>query len=144
MTQKEPKAFRYLLEKQMFVNRADTIRLTDNLHMVMMELLDTNPDNMVALDYILCSTLLLKDIANFKRDYDRYCFDLGRERLKPLYQQALMIYLAGTQAPEEEWKRYIHDQEQLRRFSDYNRHRGDPSFNDTYWYYFDTAKAPQP
>ena len=54
-----------------------------------------------------------------------------------------MIWLAGTNAAEEEWKRYIHDQEQLRRFQDYNKHRGDTRFSDTYWYYFDTAKAPK-
>lgn len=138
------KGTEYLREKQAFVNKADTIRLTDNLHMVMMELLDSNPRNTVALDYILCSTLLLKDIENFKRDYDRYCYDAGQERVKPLYQQALMIYLAGTNAPEEEWAKYIHDPLQTQRFADYNQHRSDPRFSDTYWYYFDTAKAPKP
>ena len=138
-----PKVWRYLIEKQESVNHADTIRLSDNLHMVMMELLDSNPDNLVALDYILCSTLLLKDLNNFKRDYDRYCMDTGKPRLKKLYQQALMIYLAGTQAPEEEWSKYIHDPSELQRFKEYSAHRGDPRFNDTYWYYFDTAKAPQ-
>ena len=139
----EPKAWHYFKEKQQFVNKADTIRLTDNLHMVMMELLDSNPDNTVALDYILCSTLLLKDMDNFKRDYDRYCLSTGRPRLKPLYQQALMIYLAGTNAPEEEWKKYIVDQSLLQRFGEYNQHRGDSRFSDTYWYYFDTAKKPE-
>ena len=48
--------------------------------MVMMEVLDSNPDNTVALDYILCSTLLLKDMDNFKRDYDRYCIATGKPR----------------------------------------------------------------
>jgi hypothetical protein len=139
----EPKTWRYIVEKRSFVNKADTIRLTDNLHMVMMELLDSNPDNTVALDYILCSTLLLKDMDNFKRDYDRYCLSTGRPRLKPLYQQALMIYLAGTNAPEEEWKKYIVDQSLLQRFGEYNQHRGDSRFSDTYWYYFDTAKKPE-
>ncbi len=132
-----------LNRKKAFVNHEDTIRVTDNLHMVMMELLDTNPDNVVALDYILCSTLLLKDIESFKRDYDRYCIATGKARVKPLYQQALMIWLAGSNASEEEWKKYITDQEQLHRFNEYSQHRGDPRFNDTYWYYFDTAKAPE-
>ena len=66
----------------------------------MMQLLDHNPDNMIALDYILCSDLLLKDITNFKRDYDRYCSD--KPRLKPLYQEALCIWLAGSDASQEE------------------------------------------
>ena len=130
--------------KQQFVNQADTIRLDDNLHRVMMELLDSNPNNIVALDYILCSNLLLKDITNFKRDYDRYCMDSGQPRLKPLYQQALMVWLAGTHAPQEEWERYIHDGALVERFAQYNNNRGNPQFRDTYWYYFDTAKAPKP
>ena len=144
ITAHEPKAWRYIIEKQKFTNQADTIRLSDNLHMVMMELLDSNPANTAALDYILCSTLLLKDMDNFKRDYDRYCMDTGQPRRKKLYQQALMIYLAGTNAPQEEWSKYIYDQTEVQRFSDYNSHRGDPRFSDTYWYYFDTAKTPAP
>ena len=135
---------KYLYDKQSYANQADTIRLTDNLHMVMMELLDSNPSNTVALDYILCSTLLLKDMDNFKRDYDRYCLSTSRERVKPLYQQALAIYLAGTDAPKEEWDRYIHDPAILQRFEQYSNQRGNPQFSDTYWYYFDTAKTPQP
>jgi len=133
-----------LLDKRVYSNQADTVRLNDNLHMVMMELLDSNPDNKPALDYILCSTLLLKDLNNFKRDYDRYCTETGKPRRKKLYQQALMIYLAGTQAPQEEWTKYIYDQTEVQRFQDYSAHRGDPRFSDTYWYYFDTAKTPQP
>jgi len=141
-TSHEPKQWHYIYEKQKYINKADTIRLTDNLHMVMMELLDSNPDNIVALDYILCSDLLLKDMENFKRDYDRYCIDTGRERVKPLYQQALMIYLAGTDAPQEEWEKYIHDTNEMQRFKQYSNSRGNPQFKDTYWYYFDTTKVP--
>lgn len=144
MTQKEPKAYRYILEKRKFTNQADTIRLSDNLHRVMMELLDSNPDNTVALDYILCSTLLLKDIENFKRDYDRYCHNLGRDRIKPIYQQALIIYLAGTNAPKEKWQEYIFDTAQMSLFMEYNNKRRNPKYKDTYWYYFDTAKTPKP
>ncbi len=137
----EPKMWHYIVEKQKFVNKADTIRLTDNLHMVMMELLDSNPDNIVALDYILCSDLLLKDINSFKRDYDRYCTD--RPRVKKLYQEALCIWLAGTGAPEEQWQQLIRMPEVAQRFALYNSQRGNQQFKDTYWYYFDTAKAPK-
>ncbi len=140
----DPKAMRYIIDKRQNTNNADTIRISDNLHMVMMELLDSNPGNTTALDYILCSDLLLKDITNFKRDYDRYCYDKGRERTKPIYQQALMIYLAGTNASEEEWTKYIHDNNQMKRFAQYNKQRGNPQFKDTYWYYFDTAQTPKP
>ena len=133
----------YLAQKKPFVNPHDTITISDNAHFLMMQLLDANPNNTIALDYILCSTLLLKDIENFKRDYDRYCMDTNKPRLKSLYQEALCIWLAGTNAPQEEWQRYIQRQDVMQRFIEYNNQRGNPRFKGTYWYYFDKQKAPE-
>jgi len=130
-------------KKMQMVNRRDTITITDNAHFLMMQLLDTNSDNIVALDYILCSTLLLKDITNFKRDYDRYCIETGKPRLKTLYQEALCIWLAGTDASQEDWEKYIQRTEVFQRFQQYNQQRGSIQFKDTYWYYFDKIKAPK-
>lgn len=130
-------------KKMQMVNRRDTITITDNAHFLMMQLLDTNSDNIVALDYILCSTLLLKDITNFKRDYDRYCIETGKPRLKTLYQEALCIWLAGTDASQEDWEKYIQRAEVFQRFQQYNQQRGSIQFKDTYWYYFDKIKAPE-
>lgn len=138
-------------QKMRLVNRRDTITITDNAHFLMMQLLDAHPDNQPALDYILCSTLLLKDIENFKRDYDRYCLGdspgpdrdalLHRIHTTKLYQEALCIWLAGSQAPQEEWQRYIHREDVMKQFVEYNRERGNPRFCGTYWYYFDTFKG---
>jgi hypothetical protein len=130
-------------KKMQMVNRRDTITITDNAHFLMMQLLDINSDNIVALDYILCSTLLLKDITNFKRDYDRYCIETGKPRLKTLYQEALCIWLAGTDASQEDWEKYIQRAEVFQRFQQYNQQRGSIQFKDTYWYYFDKIKAPE-
>ena len=127
--------------KMQMVNHRDTITISDNAHFLMMQLLDHNPDNMVALDYILCSDLLLKDITNFKRDYDRYCTD--NPRPKPLYQEALCIWLAGSNASQEEWRNYIKLNDVMQRFIQYNNQRGNPRFKGTYWYYFDKMKAPE-
>ena len=130
-------------KKMEMVNHHDTISITDNAHFLMMQLLDANPGNTVALDYILCSDLLLKDITNFKRDYDRYCMDQGKPRMKALYQEALCIYLAGTDAPPKDWQRYIHSQDVIQQFIEYNNQRGNSRYKDTYWYYFDKTKAPE-
>ena len=130
-------------EKTKFVNHRDTITVSDNAHFLMMQLLDHHPDNTVALDYILCSDLLLKDITNFKRDYDRYCMANNKPRLKTLYQEALCIWLAGSNAPQEDWEKYILRQEVMKRFVEYNNQRGNPRFKGTYWYYFDKQKAPE-
>ena len=118
-------------------NSKDNIRLGDNCRNIILELLESNPDNTVALDYLLCTDLLLKDMDTFKMDYDTYCMEKGKPRYKDLYQQALMIYLAGTDAPQEEWERYIVSQDQMQLFNQYSNRRGDPAFRNTYWYYFD-------
>ena len=130
-------------KKMQMVNQHDTITITDNAHFLMMQLLDANADNTIALDYILCSNLLLKDITNFKRDYDRYCIDTGKPRLKPLYQEALCIWLAGTNAPQEKWEKYIKKADVFQRFQQYNEQRGSTQFKGSYWYYFDKIKAPE-
>jgi len=130
-------------EKAKFINRHDTITVSDNAHFLMMQLLDANPDNTVALDYILCSDLLLKDIVNFKRDYDRYCTATNKPRLKTLYQEALCIWLAGTDAPQDVWQHYIRRQDVMNQFTEYNNQRGNPRFKGTYWYYFDKEKGPK-
>lgn len=127
--------------KAALTNRLDTLQAGQNMHTVMMQLLDSNPKNTVALDYALCSLLLLKDIDGFKRDYDRYCMATQMPRAKKLYQEALCIWLAGKNATEEEWARYISDATVARRFVAYNQQRGSADFRDTYWYYFD--RAPQ-
>lgn len=139
--QQAPQAVRYQ-EKARFNNQQDTLSLSDNAHFIMMQLLDSNPQNETALDYILCSNLLLKDIHNFKRDYDRYCSE--RPRLKRLYQEALCIWLAGSEASEEEWQHYVRNNDILQQFAQYNQQRGSTAFRDTYWYYFDKIKAPKP
>ena len=139
--QKAPKAERYK-ERARYNNQQDTVALSDNAHFIMMQLLDSNPQNETALDYILCSNLLLKDIHNFKRDYDRYCTQ--HPRLKRLYQEALCIWLAGSEATEEEWHHYVKDSNVLHKFMQYNQQRGSTDFRGTYWFYFDKVKAPKP
>jgi hypothetical protein len=127
--------------KAAFLNQQDTISISDNAHVIMMQLLDSNPKNEVALDYILCSTLLLKDVQSFKRDYDRYCTECPR--IRKLYQEALCIWLAASQAPQEDWQRYIKDKNIMQRFMQYNQQRGNTMFKDTYWYYYDQGKTPK-
>ena len=126
-----------ILRRRSRSNAKDNIRLGDNCRNIILELLESNPGNTVALDYLLCTDLLLKDMDTFKMDYDTYCMEKGRPRYRDLYQQALMIYLAGTDAPQEEWERYIVSDEQMQLFNRYSNRRGDPAFRDTYWYYFD-------
>lgn len=133
----KPEAEKELMRRRALSNHKDNIRLGDNCRNIILELLESNHTNSVALDYLLCTDLLLKDMDTFKMDYDTYCMAKGSPRYKDLYQQALMIYLAGTDAPQEEWERYIVSDEQMQWFRQYSDRRGDPAFKHTYWYYFD-------
>lgn len=116
---------------------ADRLRLTQNAYPVLQELLKKTPDNQLALHYLLCTDLLLKDMETFKRDYDTFYLAQSAPRYEKLYQEALAIYLAGTNAPEEEWRKYIHRPDVISHFAAYNQQRGSAAFRDTYWYYFD-------
>ena len=133
-----------IANKRQYLNKTDTIRITDDCRSIMLGLLQSNPNNKIALNYLLCSDLLLKDIAHFKSDYDRFCISTKRPLANSIYQQALMIYLAGTKSGKEEWNRYIISPSLMKDFSYYNQHRGDTTalslFKDTYWYYFDYFK----
>ena len=131
------------LEKVQFTNRKDTLRLSDNGYTILQELLESNPENHIALDYLLCSDLLLKDMETFKHDYDTYYLKQQTPHYEKLYQEALMIYLAGTNAPQEEWQKYIKRMDIMQRFQQYNQQRGSSAFADTYWYYFDKGTAPK-
>ena len=101
----------------------------------MTQLLKSNPKNEVALDYMLCSLLLKKDLDNFKHNYD--LFSTERTRIKKLYQEALCIWLINQEASEEEWQKYIKDQQIRSNLREYMTDRANPRFVDTYWYYFD-------
>ena len=131
------------IDKRPYLNTRDTLRLNDNCHTIMSELMESNPNNNIAVNYMLCSDLLLKDMETFKHDYDAYYLKQQNVAYETLYQEALAIYLAGTQAPPAEWAKYIKRQDVLQRFKQYNEQRGNPAFKNTYWYYFDKAEAPR-
>lgn len=142
-TQEEHATIKPYLDKRPFVNKKDTIRLSDNCYTIMRELVESNPANNIAINYMLCSDLLLKDMESFKHDYDAYYLKQQHVLYDPLYQQALMIYLAGTHAKPAEWQKYIKRNEILQQFYQYNQQRGSAAFSGTYWYYFDKAPTPK-
>lgn len=114
-------------------NRADSIN--SNTYVMMSQLMASNPRNEVALDYMLCSELLLKDIESFKQDYDRYCTKASHQR--KIYQEALCVWLVTHDAPEEEWQRYHIDPQTRDRLAKYSERKTLEDFSDTYWYYYD-------
>ena len=59
-------------KKRTFLNTTDHIRLGDDCYTILTQLLDSNPDNTIALTYLLCSDMLSHQKETFVRDYERY------------------------------------------------------------------------
>ena len=78
-----------VLEKRKFCNKIQTIRLNDDCREILIELLKSNPDNIAALDYLLCTDLILGQLQTFKADYYKFCIQNNRQRLKQIYIDAL-------------------------------------------------------
>jgi len=81
-----------IAKKRKFVNKTDTLRLTDNCREVLLELLQSNPRNAVALDYLLCSDLMARQIGVFMDDYNKYYALQKRKNEPQLYRQAVDFY----------------------------------------------------
>lgn len=79
-----PKVAQEISQRQQFVNTADTIRLGANSHTILERLLDTNKQNTVALDYLLCTYMLERNRDAFINAYTKY-----GPRPKPLYNSGL-------------------------------------------------------
>lgn len=81
MSQKAKAEIEY---KSSFINTKDNIRVGDDCYTILTQLLESNPNNTVALDYLLCSDIVVRNKDLFMKDYEKY-----GPRMKPLYQQAL-------------------------------------------------------
>lgn len=70
--------------KRQFINKSDRIRLGDDCYIILTQLLDSNKDNTIALDYLLCSDIVARQRDTFMSDYEKY-----GPRNKRLYHEAL-------------------------------------------------------
>ncbi|MDR1357198.1 MAG: DUF6057 family protein [Tannerellaceae bacterium] len=112
-------------------------------------LVENNPDDRYALDYLLCYHLLNKDIAAFVTVYDRY--RKGKAgHLPRIYGEALLIMLAAGKAPAAELQSYGIRDELVSAFIEYTgiyeRSNGVPDmlserFGKSYWFYYHFARA---
>lgn len=147
MPGKESETFKKWLEyKRNMIPQSDTLRLsatdvTKSLHV----LLETNPQNHLAMDYLLCFDLLMKDLSGFIKDYTSYY----KGKPNRLYSEALMIHLFQIHATGKEVKATGMHPSVVRDFNAYsklyNQSQGNASaleskFGRTYWFYYHFAK----
>lgn len=71
--------------KRKTINTRPEVRVSDNCRTMLLGLLDSNRDNVIALDYLLCTDIIEGRAQDFLDDYEKY-----GPREKKLYLQALM------------------------------------------------------
>lgn len=127
-------------QKRALLPRFDLVHGMDQTQYILRVLLNSNPTNKPALDYLLCYDLLTKDLDAFVSDY------VPSLTASHLYEEAMLIFLAakGGMDPEN-FRLYNISQETLARFNRfvtiYRRDNGSSAnltgeFGKTYWYYF--------
>lgn len=123
---------------------SDTLVLASDYRGVLLNLLEANPANSMAYEYLLCLDLLTKDIDHFMQDYDP-----AGPRSK-VYDEVALTGLAmrGT-LNEQTAEKYGIDSGTAREFFDYTelyqRCGGKMSalqerFGKTYWFFYHFAK----
>lgn len=137
----------WLKTKRMQIPAWDTIRLSSDYPTSLNVLIESNPDNSYALDYLLCFYLLNKDVQSFSKTYDKWC--KGKKRQSKLYNEALLIKLAATKATQKEVAGYAIPAEMIKDFTEYTRiyeqsgadlEQLRERFGKTYWFYYHFAR----
>jgi len=129
----------------------DTVRLADDYVNALEILLQSNPDNKMALDYLLCTHILRKDIPAFREAYDKWV-TLEAETVPAVYSQALIVSLYREGASNEMLQKYGIPGSVINHFMEYTnayeKSNGDPAplqevYGNTFWFYYHFATLQQ-
>src|SRR5665647_1171706 len=142
---------KWLTEKRAQIPHVDKLNESYNYLASLDFLVQQNPNNLIALDYLLCCYLLNKDLKSFRKAYDQY----GRLIKRPvpsLYSEALLIQLYSSNAPENELESYAIPPQKIKEFLSYpqlyEQTKGNLNalmvrFGNTYWFYYHFAIIPK-
>ncbi len=123
---------------------SDTLRLTGEVRLCLRSTLDRRPGNAMALQYLLCYDLLVRDLLSFTDDVQRY----GCPRDVRLYEEAMLVVMASRHELREAWQPLVRRQT-YEDFEAFNQalieSKGHldkirPAFGKTYWYYLRQKK----
>ena len=107
----------------------DFVHQSENPRNVLLGLLEANPSNSVARNYLLSYDMLRFDLNSFMEDYAAYPVK-GR-----LYQEAVMIWLnQNGLLNEQEFARYGIDRSTVDRLGRF--YQNPNAFPDSYWFYY--------
>ena len=129
----------------------DTVRLADDYVNALEILLKSNPENKMALDYLLCTHILRKDIPAFRETYDKWVVR-ETETVPGVYAQALIVSLYREGASDDMLQKYGIPTSVINHFMEYtNAYQesgGDPEplqemYGNTFWFYYHFAMLQQ-
>ena len=109
--------------------RTDIVHQSIKPRSILNGLLEVNPDNQVAREYLLCYDLLCYDLEHFEADYLRY------PRPGRLYHEAMLIWLSqNDRMTPSEVSSYGIDFSTVDRMNRFGRNPD--GYKNTYWYYY--------
>jgi hypothetical protein len=148
--EKECARSNWIVEKRSQLPTFDIVKKSNDYETCLHLLLESNPANKPALDYLLCYYLLNKNIPLFAQCFDKYYKTINNS--PSLYQEAMLIYLTSSKAPEAKWRSYNFSNSIVARFIAYtnlyesNNGNGvalQKEYDKTYWFYYHFAKLEQ-
>ena len=138
-----PEVSSWIDYKRSFVPVRDTLRSSGDVRASLLNLLDANPSNFAAREYLLCYDLLVKDLDSFYRDYDP-----GLSHAC-VYDEAILIYLASHGLIGDESVDYYGITQAVGQdFSDFTKAYSEcggksaplaQRFGKTYWFFYQFA-----
>ena len=134
----------WLSRMRSLVPKNDIVHYASDARASLRILVDANPNNIAAREYLLCYDLLVKDLDSFVKDYE------GSGLTARVYQEGILIYLASNGIlSEENVAAYPVSEDVLSdffEFSDiYQKNSGamaplEGKFGKTYMFYYRFAK----
>ena len=140
-----PDVRRWLTMKRSLLPTRDVVRAPLDLRRSLEFLLESNPDNVFASQYLLSFDLMHKDIELFFFDYNRFC---RHQKLGRVWAEALLIWMSANGTSETDMMRLTIPPQTVDEFREYNSlfsmggnnlARLQRKFGNTYWFFFHFA-----
>ena len=130
-----------------FLSQRDTLFHANDWRASLINLIESNPLNKTAADYLLCYHLLRKDLKLFQADYDTYYYPTFGDTPSVIYQEALLICMSGDDEQQyvAKLRKYHINKEVWSKHQEFftllkNRQQNETkilsTFATSYWFYF--------
>ena len=116
--------------------REDLVHQSERPREILHRLLEANPDNIRARNYLLCYDLMCYDLEGFMQDYEEHRIDAR------LYREAILIWLSRhDRMTPSQVSAYGIDLSEVDRMNRFGRNPA--KYKNTYWYYYMKAMYEQ-